>query len=186
LDLVSFNDGLSNARCRPSHTREPEPFPMSSHATLLAFGLVAFVAGVASALQTTMNGALGRAIGDPVGAALWSFATGTIVVLVIYVLRGGSLSQASLGQASLGQASLGQAPQWSLFGGVMGAVMVLGVIYAAPRIGLTTALIAIILGQAVMSILLDAAGVWGEPKAVTAQRLTALGLLIAGFLASRN
>jgi bacterial/archaeal transporter family-2 protein len=149
---------------------------MSSHAVVVVFGLVAFLAGLASALQTTMNSTLGRSLGDPVGAALWSFATGTIVVVVIYVLRGGSLSQASLGQA----------PLWSLFGGIMGAMMVLAVIMAAPRIGLMTALSAIILGQAIMSMVLDAVGVWGEPRAISMQRLAAVGLLLAGFWASRS
>jgi bacterial/archaeal transporter family-2 protein len=148
---------------------------MSGSAALIVFSLVAFLAGLASALQTTMNGTLGRSIGDPVGAALWSFVTGTIVVLVIQVLRGGSLTQASFAQA----------PVWSLFGGVMGAVMVLGVIVAAPRVGLVTTLAAIILGQVVMSMALDAFGIWGEPRAVTPQRMAAVGFLIAGFWASR-
>jgi bacterial/archaeal transporter family-2 protein len=158
-----------------SHWQTFGSYTLSSGFAFLTFAGIAFLAGAASAAQTTMNAMLGRSIGDPVGAALWSFATGAAIVLVIYLLRGGNLSQQSLSTA----------PAWSLFGGAMGAAMVLSVIVTAPRIGLMTALTAIILGQAVVSMVLDATGFWGEPKAISAQRLTAIGLLIAGFWASR-
>jgi bacterial/archaeal transporter family-2 protein len=174
--IRSSNAASGTIGGRLTDQRQIGALSVSSQAALVLFGLLAFVAGLASALQTTMNGALGRSIGDPVGAALWSFATGTVVVVLIYVLRGGGLSQASLAQA----------PPWSLLGGVMGAVMVLSVIIAAPRIGLMSALLAIILGQAIMSMMLDAAGIWGEPRAITTQRMVAIGLLIAGFWGSRG
>jgi bacterial/archaeal transporter family-2 protein len=149
---------------------------VSGFSTLFMFGFIAFVAGLASALQTTMNSALGRSIGDPVGAALWSFGTGTIVVVFIYVLRGGNFTQASIGGA----------PVWSLLGGFMGAVMVLSVIIAVPKVGLVTALITIVLGQVVMSMVLDAFGLSGQPRAISLQRVAAVGLLLAGFVASRG
>jgi bacterial/archaeal transporter family-2 protein len=148
---------------------------MPSHTTLLLFGTIAVLAGVASALQTTMNAALGRSLDDPITAALWSFVTGAAVMVAIYMVRGGNLTSQSLSSA----------PLWSLFGGAMGCLMVLSVIIAVPRIGLMTALIAIALGQSIASIAFDALGVLGQPKAVSPQRVAALFCLLIGFWASR-
>jgi bacterial/archaeal transporter family-2 protein len=138
--------------------------------------LVALGAGIASAMQSTMNGALGRAIGDPVAAALWSFLSGSAVMLVIYGVKGGNLSLDGIASA----------PPWSLLGGALGAAMVLGVAVAAPQIGLLTTLCAVVLGQALTALVLDAVGIWGEPQGITATRLVAVSLMLAGFWASRQ
>jgi Putative inner membrane exporter, YdcZ len=96
---------------------------MSMTMTSMLFAGVAFLAGVASACQSHMNGALGRSISDPVGAALWSCASGTVLVLCLYLWRGGNLSFQNMGNT----------PGWAMFGGLMGLPMVLGVIMAVPK-----------------------------------------------------
>jgi bacterial/archaeal transporter family-2 protein len=148
---------------------------LSTGLAFIGFTVIAVFAGAASATQTSMNSMLGRSIGDPIGAALWSFATGAVLLLAIYTCRGGNLSQENLGDA----------PAWSLFGGVMGAAMVFSTIVAAPRIGLMTSLSAIIIGQALVSLALDMSGMWDAPRTITGQRIAAVGLLLAGFWASR-
>lgn len=54
---------------------------------------IAFGAGIAIALQTTLNGQLARGIGgDSLTAALVSFTIGALCLAVIALLRGGSVA----------------------------------------------------------------------------------------------
>jgi bacterial/archaeal transporter family-2 protein len=159
----------------PTHPNRGKNQIMSTMMTPMLFAGIAFLAGVASACQSHMNGALGRSISDPVGAALWSFATGTLLVLCLYLWRGGNLSLQNLGTT----------PGWAMFGGLMGLLMVLGVITAVPKVGLFTTVAAVVLGQAIMAIVLDALGCWGAGQSISAQRLAAVGLITFGLVLSR-
>ncbi|MGL4635263.1 MAG: DMT family transporter [Beijerinckiaceae bacterium] len=148
---------------------------MSISMTSLLFAGVAVFAGIASACQTHMNGTLGRSIGDPVGAALWSFASGTILVLAIYIWRGGNLTMQSLVMT----------PGWAVLGGLMGALMVLGVTMTVPRIGVLTTVAAVVLGQAVMALALDAMCSPSAAHALSLQRIMALIMITSGLVLSR-
>jgi bacterial/archaeal transporter family-2 protein len=148
---------------------------MSMTMTPMLFAGIAVLAGIASACQTHMNGTLGRSISDPLGAALWSFGSGTVVILCIYLWRGGNLSPQNLGAT----------PGWALLGGLMGFLMVIGVTTAVPRLGLLTTIAALVLGQAIMALALDALGGWGTGQTVSLQRLAAIGLITFGLVLSR-
>jgi bacterial/archaeal transporter family-2 protein len=142
----------------------------------LLFLGVAVVAGAASACQTYMNGTLGRSIGDPIGAALWSFGSGTILVLGVYLWRGGNLSIQTLAAT----------PAWAMFGGMMGMLMVVGVTAAAPKLGLLTTIAALVLGQAIMALALDAFGGWETGQSISFQRLAAVAMITVGLVLSRQ
>jgi bacterial/archaeal transporter family-2 protein len=141
----------------------------------LLFAGIAILAGIASACQTHMNATLSRSISDPVGAALWSFSSGTALILCVYLWRGGNFSLQNLGAT----------PGWAMFGGLMGFLMVLGVITAVPRLGLLTTIAALVLGQAIMALALDALGCWGTGQTVSLQRLAAVAMITIGIVLSR-
>jgi bacterial/archaeal transporter family-2 protein len=159
----------------PIHSKRRKNQIMSMTMTPMLFAGVAFLAGVASACQSHMNGALGRNISDPVGAALWSFASGTVLALCLYLWRGGNLSLQNLGTT----------PGWAMFGGLMGLLMVLGVITAVPKVGLFTTVAAVVLGQAITALALDALGCWGTGHTVSLQRLAAVAMITFGLMLSR-
>ncbi|MGL5363613.1 MAG: DMT family transporter [Bosea sp. (in: a-proteobacteria)] len=149
---------------------------MSTTMTPLLFAGIAVLAGIASACQTHMNGTLGRSISDPVGAALWSFGSGTVMLLCIYLWRGGNLSLQSLEMT----------PGWAMLGGLMGFLMVLGVTTAVPNLGLLTTIAAVVLGQAIMALVLDALGGWGAGQTISVQRLAAVAMITFGLVLSRH
>jgi bacterial/archaeal transporter family-2 protein len=142
----------------------------------MLFAGVAVLAGIASACQTHMNGTLGRSISDPVGAALWSFGSGTVLILCVYLWRGGNLSLQNLVTT----------PGWAMFGGLMGFLMVLGVTTAVPKVGLLTTVAAVVLGQALMALVLDTISGWGTGQTVSLQRLAAVGMITLGLVLSRS
>lgn len=108
---------------------------------------IAFGAGIAIALQTTLNGQLARGIGDDsLAASLVSFTVGALCLAVIALLRGGTV-------ASL--AEVPSQPLWSLLGGMLGAGALLCNVLLAPHIGLTLLLGLAVAGQLTVSLVID-------------------------------
>ncbi|WP_342077477.1 DMT family transporter [Yoonia sp. SS1-5] len=131
--------------------------------------------GAALAFQAPVNAALARGIGDPVVAAVMQFGIGFLVLCVIASMRGGlpTVSQ------------LKTIPWWAFTGGALGAVWVLAAIWSVPRLGLVTMFGAMILGQLIAALLIDAGGMLGmEARSISAHRIAAVGLVMFGVLLS--
>lgn len=140
--------------------------------------LIAFFGGACASIQIGVNNSLRSALGDPVVAALISFAVGT-VALMAYVFAMGI-------PMSLGQAAA-SGPFWMWFGGLLGAVFVATSILVAGNIGAGAAMVWIIAAQLVTSLLLDHFGLFGFTiRLMSPVRLFGAGLLIVGaYLVSR-
>ncbi len=114
--------------------------------------LLVLIAGAATSIQASANGALGKKIGI-IEAALVSFSSGTIFLLVIYLFnRKGNLHYVL------------DVPKWNLIGGILGATYIMIMVTSVPRIGLAAALITLIGGQILFSSLIDHFGWFGIPS----------------------
>ncbi len=127
--------------------------------------------GAGLALQVAMNARMRGFSAGPVGAALVSFAVGTLALAaVLWALRGpwpGS--------------SLGQAPWWAWVGGLMGALYVLGAVVIAPRVGPGPLLAAVVLGQMSAALLLEHFGWLGTVQhPISGVRVLGVLLIVAG------
>lgn len=132
------------------------------------------LAGSLGAIQTTVNGRLGQAMGSALAAALVSFLIGTAgLVLVNLVGR-------------IRPAGRGRVPAWVFSGGLLGATFVLVNALNAPVLGTSLAVSSALLGQIVMGLVLDHRGWFGiPPRAASARRLVGAGLVLAGVLLVR-
>lgn len=138
--------------------------------------IIVFFAGMALATQAPINGALGRSLGSPVGAAAVSFAVGLIVLVVLTLVTGGPQVFAKVAGT----------PGWQLLGGLLGAIYVSAVLWGVSSLGVLSAMAALILGQMGMALVLDGNGFLGLPvQALTPQRIAAVGLVAAGLVLSR-
>ena len=127
-------------------------------------------AGVAGAAQAAISGALGRRVGT-VGAAGFGVVLAAILVVALAVVlgRGGSVV------AAIHQ------PFWLWLGGLFGAVIVLAIAYAPPRIGTFATVALLIAGQLAAGAVIDALGLLGSPRIpVTISRAAGLVLVAAG------
>lgn len=119
----------------------------------LAFLIMALLAGAAVASQAAINSRLAQAmLGQPLVAAMISFAVGTITLLLICLWKS-DLSGA-----------LTQVPQlsfWKLLGGVLGAGFVFTTVFLAPKIGIGNMLFFIIIGQLLTAATIDHFGLLG-------------------------
>jgi transporter family-2 protein len=75
-----------------------------------------------------------------------------------------------------------EAPWYSYFGGVLAAIFVALIILIVPKVGITAALTAIIVGQLSMSMFLDATGLFAlERIPISVPRIIGVLLLLAGM-----
>jgi len=135
--------------------------------------ILALSAGAAIATQAVVNGQLAVGIGgNTVAAALISFVVGTVVLAIIAFSRGG------VGDTL---AALPSQTLWKYLGGFLGAGFIFSTTFLAPRIGLTSLLALIILGQLTASMTIDHFGLLGAiQRQVTPIKLCGALLLLIG------
>ena len=127
-------------------------------------------AGIAGAAQASISGALGRRVGTIGSAGFGVILAAVLVIALALVLgRGGSVVAAI------------HEPLWLWLGGLFGAMIVLAIAYAPPRIGTFATVALLIAGQLAAGALIDAFGWLGSPRIpVTITRVAGLLLVAAG------
>lgn len=134
------------------------------------------VGGAFIATQAPINARLAAALGDGLPAAAISFAVGLVVLVPLALMRSGLPSPGLIAAT----------PWWAWIGGLLGAFYVWMVILSVPVLGVVTAMAAMILGQLVTALVLDAAGAFGlAVQEVSWQRVLAVVLVAAGVVLSR-
>ena len=134
--------------------------------------LMALLAGLLMPLQVGVNATLRRFVGEPVWAALGSFAVGTAALLVLgLALR---LPAPAWERAQ-------QAPLWAWTGGFLGAFFVGASLVAGPRLGAAALAALVIAAQLIASLALDHFGLVGfRAQPVDGAKLLGAVLLVAG------
>ena len=133
--------------------------------------LLSLVAGVAGSIQVAVSGAFGDRIGVLEATAFGSLGAALIICSLVFVARQG------FGGVVAGL----HEPPWLWLNAVMGAVVVLSITFAAPRIGTFATIGLLIAGQLAMGVLIDAFGLFGlERIPLNAARLLGLLLLAGG------
>jgi len=138
--------------------------------------LLVLLAGIGLAVQPPTNAALARASGSVVLAALTSFAVGTAVLAVAW---------AALDRTPF--AAMKGAPAWAWGGGLYGAAFVAVFAYAAPRLGIASALTVAIASQVTAALAIDHWGLLGLDRSpATLSRIAGAALVIGGALLVRR
>ena len=139
----------------------------------LLFGtLTALITGVLIATQATLSSRGGSIIGPIRTGLLTNLGSGLFAI--IFML-------ATIVWRTLEWRNLPQATVWTLlFSGGLGILIVIGVSFSLRYTGVTAGTAAIILGQLLISTLVDATGLSGQtPIPITWQRIA--GLLVMGL-----
>ncbi|TXK87375.1 DMT family transporter [Parageobacillus sp. SY1] len=132
--------------------------------------LLALLGGMMAGIQAPINGSLGKKIGSVAGA-FTSFFVGTLFLAFLVLFFG-------KGQIT----HLFQVPKWNLLGGLLGAIFVTFAILSVPNIGVALTIFAAIIGQMVISIIIDHFGLFGVQKIpMNVNRLLGLGLMLAAL-----
>jgi transporter family-2 protein len=125
--------------------------------------LIAVVAGVAVALQGNLMGAMDRAAGT-VTSVFVTYGVGGLVATALWLGRRESL------------AATRTIPWYSWSAGLLGLIIVAGIGFAAPRLGLSRTLVITIAAQLVTALLLDRSF---DPTRIAGCALTIVGAWLA-------
>ncbi|OJX72448.1 DMT family transporter [Leifsonia sp. 71-9] len=137
--------------------------------------VIAMVCGAGVALQSRINGELGRRLGDGFTAAAISFGSGLVILLV-------ALAIAPAGRRGLGRVRDalrgGELRWWYVCGGAAGAFLVLSQGLTAAVLGVALFTVSVVAGQTVSGLVLDRIGLGpGGRRPLTPARIA--GAVIA-------
>jgi transporter family-2 protein len=132
--------------------------------------LLALIGGMGLAAQGQINGGLGRKIGV-IESAFMNFAVGTLILLLILIFFGnGNISAVTT------------VPKWQIIGGLLGSFFVLIQVLVVPKIGVSTTFIAVIVGQIILSVIIDHFGLFGGNRfPIDKQKMIAILLMLAAL-----
>lgn len=138
----------------------------------ILFYFLPILSGVAIAVQAIVNGQLRTAIGSPLVAALISFLTGTLLLLLLIIITRPAIpSLVTLQQVSW--------VKWT--GGLLGAFFVTAVIVSIQKIPSANLFALIITSQFITALLIDHFGFFGAMQtSVNPIKIAGVALLIAG------
>ena len=138
---------------------------------------LALLGGFLIAVQAPTNAMLAKASGSPVVAAFISFLVGTIALGVVAAGTSGKLFAPEFKGL----------PWYAWLGGLYGAIFVAVLAFAAPKIGVASALTAAIAGQLVAALILDHFGLLGlNAQPATLERIGGVALVLAGVVLVRR
>lgn len=157
--------------------------PHDHGAKAVVDGAFALLVGLLAVVQARINGQLALVVGSGIEAAVWSFAIGLLVIIVVVAV----VPSARAGVRRLYRAVVPtrMVPWWIFLGGLGGATFVASQGLVVPVTGVALFTIAVVAGQSANSLLVDKLGIGpGGPRPVTWARVVAAALAVAGvFLA---
>ncbi len=135
------------------------------------------IAGSMITIQSVLNAALGKKTGN-LGSVLVQMVISILLLLLLIILCPDTANLKNMPGVS----------EWYLYvGGVLGVAILAAFIFLIPRIGATSTLTAIVVGQLFLALIIDHFGLFSFPKIeINLTRTMGIILLVAGaFLIKR-
>ena len=138
------------------------------------YAFIVLIIGCLLALQGAINAKLSSHLNHPFQAALFSFLVGTLSLLLINLGFNKPLPKWNI---------IRELPWYLWLGGLFGATMVSSAVLLIPRIGATTFIGSVIVGQLVAALIIDHFGILNVPQErITPLRLLGAASLVLGFV----
>jgi bacterial/archaeal transporter family-2 protein len=132
---------------------------------------ISLVGGIAGTIQIAVMGRFGDRIGVIPAFAFATAVTAALSLLLLVVAR----------RSLEGYGAAVHSPAWMWVGGLMGAIIVLGITFAAPRIGTTATVAIYVFAQFAAAAVFDSYGLFGLDRIpLGAARVVGLVLLGVG------
>ena len=140
---------------------------------------LSLLAGAAVPLQAGSNARLGAVLGHPFWATVVSLLISSLAIALVMLI-------VKVPRPNL--AALLSAPWWIWLGGLAGVFYITVALISVPRLGALNFIMAVVVGQLIISLLIDYFGMLGLPKSMPSlQKLLGVSVVLAGFvIASRG
>jgi len=137
---------------------------------------LAFLSGAVLPLQAGFNSKLGKSVGSPVYASLFSFIVGTVGISLYLAFTKQSFSWAGVKSA----------PVYAWLGGLLGAFYVTAIIYLFPKLGPGLTFGLVVAGQMILAAFLEHFNILvAQPHPISFIRILGILLVIAGVILLR-
>lgn len=129
------------------------------------------IAGSMITIQSVLNSALGKKTGN-LGSVLVLTVVSILLLLLLIILFPDTANLKNMPGVS----------EWYLYvGGVLGVAILAAPIFLIPRIGATSTLTALVVGQLLLALIIDHFGLFSFPKIeINLMRTMGIILLVAG------
>ncbi|GLI84841.1 membrane protein [Rossellomorea marisflavi] len=133
--------------------------------------IVALIAGASLSTEGAIYGELGKTIGK-LESSFYNFFVGTIILGIVLLFLGkGSLSHSL------------KAPKWQLTGGFFGTIYLTILVISVPLVGVGLSMISVIVGQMIMSMIIEHKGWLGSEKiSINKEKVIAITLMAASLV----
>ncbi|WP_397454696.1 DMT family transporter [Pseudomonas versuta] len=140
---------------------------------------LSLLAGAAVPLQAASNARLGVTLGHPFWATVISLLVSSVAIALVMLI-------VKVPRPNLG--ALLSAPWWIWLGGLAGVFYITVALISVPRLGALNFIMAVVLGQLIISLVIDYFGLLGLPKNTPGlQKILGVSVVLAGFvIASRG
>lgn len=141
---------------------------------LLFLVLFAAIGGAAITVQAGFNGQVARTLGHPLWATLVSLTVSVISILPMLLIFRVGLPNFT---------AIALTPWWIWIGGALGAFFITAALIAAPQLGAVTFIVAVVMGQLMVSLMLDQFAIAGFPeRPISWIRVLGVGFVMAGVI----
>ena len=137
----------------------------------LTFFSIGVIAGSMITIQSVLNSALGKKTGNLGSVLVLTIVSISLLVILIFMLP----STANL-------RNIPGLSEWYLYlGGILGVAILAAPIFLIPRIGATSTLTALVIGQLFLALIIDHFGLFSFPKVeINLIRVIGILLLVTG------
>lgn len=145
----------------------------------ILFLFLALCAGGLLPIQGSLNAHLGKSLNHPLQATFISFFGAVVVLLILLLALNPSVPSLS---------QLKSTPVLYYTGGIYGVIFVTAILMLTPRIGIANTLVATIIGQLLVSVILDHFALFGLVRhPINGFRLLGcVGLVVSLYLIQKS
>lgn len=174
--IVLIIAGIMITLALPGILAKQTPRPRSTtKSSKFIWQITALLDGFAFATESTINGHVGTVLKSPIHSAFLTFLIATLILLVINLVQGNF--------KKLGYLVAAPAPAWNFLGGVIGGINILITALLVPQIGIGLATILGLMGQIVISLVIDHWGLLGaEVNKVNKIQVSGILTIIFGIV----
>lgn len=138
--------------------------------------IIALFDGFAFSIESTINGHVGIVLKSPIYSAFLTFLIASIILIVINILQGNFKNMKFIASA--------HTPWWNFLGSIIGGINIFINAFLVPQIGIGLATILGLLGQIIISLVIDNWGFLGaEINKINKLQISGILTIILGIVA---
>jgi Uncharacterized protein conserved in bacteria len=142
----------------------------------LIWQIIALLDGFAFSIESTINGHVGVVLKSPIYSAFLTFLIASVILIVINLIQGNFKNMKFIAST--------HTPWWNFLGGIIGGINIFINAFLVPQIGIGLATILGLLGQIIISLVIDNWGFLGaEINKINKLQITGILTIILGIVA---